>query len=285
MKTKGRLTIVLLLIIALVIIYFGYAYSNQQQEKLAATAKSGESVSANAEETTIENKEVTDIPTYAEKRESLSVLDYIKYIELLNGEAKMAFYGQLPEEESWVDDVTNSIQDQITSELMTTNTTTSNTDSYELYITIAAQELAETNADVVFFMIPAVGDQISDISLDDSWDYLMRNINQIQEALPEALIVLVTPSPNSVQTEEYNSRMLSYVQYVENGIDVANESGLPLLDLHGEYLTALEENNVALETVLEEDGFILNPQGQDRMSELFKEQLTIPVDTTSGLAE
>lgn len=285
MKTKGRLTVVLLLIITLFVIYMGYSYSNQQQEKLTSAAEPAEKTFLATGENTGEDKEVVDISAVAEKRDQLPVLNYIRYMESQNGEASIAFYGQLPEGEMWIDGMVSTIQDQMSNEIKSTNLTSAEEDSYELYITNAAQDLAETNAGVVFFMIPAEGDQVRDVSLDDSADYLSRNITQIQEVLPEALIVMVTSSPNDIQADDYNSRMLTYAQYIESGVDVAHERELPLFDLHSEYLKTVEENELTLEAALEEDGFTLNQQGQELMSELFQKQLTVPVDTTSGLSE
>lgn len=285
MKYKGRLSVALLLIITLVVIYLGYSYANQKQERLTSTAETAESNLANAEESTTENEEVMDISTFEEKREDLSVLEYIKYIELLNGEAKVAFYGQLSEEETWTEEVVASIQDSLSTELTVSNLMSGNTDAYDLYITNSAQNLAETNADVVFYMLPAEGDYIRDISLEDSADYVSRNIDQIQEVLPEALIIVMTPSPNETQSEDYNTRMLSYVQYMESGIEAANEKALPIMDLHTQFLNAVEESSSTLSEMVQEDGFTLNNQGQDLMSDLVKEQLTVLVDTTTGVTE
>lgn len=285
MKTKGRLTVVLLLIITLFVIYIGYSYSNQQQEKLTSAAELAEDSSSATNENIGEDKGAVDISAVAEKRNQLPVLDYIRYIETLNGEASMVFYGQLPEGETWINGVVSAIQDQLSDKINSTNLTSAEADSYELYITNTAQKLAETNAGVVFFMIPAEGDQVRDISLEDSADYLSRNITQIQEILPEALIVMVTSSPNNIQSDNYNSRMLTYAQYIESGVEVARERELPLFDLHSEYLKTVEENELTLEAAIEGDGFTLNQQGQELMGELFQKQLTVPVDTTSGLSE
>lgn len=285
MKYKGRLSVALLLIITLVIIYLGYAYSNQKQEQLTSTAASSENSPTNAEGTVSENDEVADIATYEENRENLSVLDYMKYIELLNGEAGIAFYGQFAEEETWIEEMTGSIQDTLSNELTVSNLTSSNTDAYDLYITTSAQNLAETNPDIVFYMLPAEGDYTRDISLEDSADYVSRNIDQIKEVLPEALIVMLTSTPNDIQSEDYNSRMLSYVQYMDRGVEVANEKSMPVLDLHAQFLNAVEESSSTLTEMVQEDGFTLNNQGQDVASELVKEQLTVPVDTTTGVSE
>lgn len=284
METRGRLTIVLLLMITLLVVYMGYSYSNGQQEKLisaAETAGNNSSVTKEADE----DAGIADISAFSEKRDQLPVLDYIKYIDSLNGSAEIAFYGQLPEGETWIDGVVSTMQDQLSNEIKSTNLTSAEEDSYELYITNAAQELAETNAEVIFFLIPAEGDHARDISLDDSADYLSRNITQIQEILPEALIVMVTSSPNQLQSNEYNSRMLTYTQYMELGIEAVQERELPLFDLHAAYLKTVEENQLTLEAALEEDGVTLNQQGQELMGELFEKQLTVPVDTTSGLSE
>lgn len=280
MKKKGILFVALLFFLTIAVVYLGYSYSGKQQKELIQAT----SITAEKEETgnVEKNTEVVDPAAYAEKRDQLSVLDYLKYIGTQDKEPAIAFYGQMPEEETWIENTVSALEAEIKNDVTTTSLTSAETDSYDLYITNAAQSLAETNAAVVFFMMPALGDQVRDISLDDSKDYVARNVTQIQEVLPDTLVVMVTPSPND-RSEEYNSRMLTYTDYKDSAVEVAVENELPLFDLHEAYLSRLESQNLSIEDVLQENGVALNSEGQQLMSELFKEQLSVPVNTTSGL--
>lgn len=281
MKKKGILLVVLLFFLTVAVVYLGYSYSGKQQEELIQAT----STTAEKEETgNIEkDTEVVDPTAYAEKRDQLSVLDYLKYIGTQNKEPAIAFYGQLPEEETWTENAVNALKAEIQNEVTATSLTSAETDSYDLYITNTAQSLAETNAAVVFFMMPALGDHVRDISLDDSASYLTRNVNAIKDVLPDTLVVMVSPSPNSSGIDDYNSRMLDYVGYTENGVEEASENNWPLFDMHTAYMDKLEAENSELTAILQEDGYSLNPQGEEMMAELFMEQLRVPVDTTSGL--
>lgn len=281
MKKRGILFVVLLFLLTVAVVYLGYSYSDRQQEELihATSTAAEKDETGNNEGTT----EVVDPSTYEEKRDQLSVLEYLNYIGTQNEETAIAFYGQLPDEESWTESVVSTLETELGREVTATSLTKSETDSYDLYITTAAQELAETKAAVVFFMMPALGDHVRDISLEDSASYLSRNVTAIKEVLPDTLVVLVSPSPNSGGINDYNSRMLDYVGYMESGVEEATENNWPLLDMHTAYIDKLEAENSELTAVLQEDGYSLTPQGEEMMAELFIEQLKVPVDTTSGL--
>lgn len=56
-----------------------------------------------------------------------------------------------------------------------------------------------------------------------------------------------------------------------------------MFDIHGKYLDQLEQKDASVETMVEENGVTLNEEGNQLMSEIFNEELTVPVDTTSGL--
>lgn len=279
MKKRGILLVVLLFLLTVAVVYLGYSYSDKQQEELihATSTAADTEVIENNDETT----ETTDPTVYEENRDELSVLNYLKYIGTKKDATSVAFYGQLSEAETWTEDVVKAIETELSTEVIATSFGETETDSYELYINNTAQELVETNADVVFFMIPALGDQVRDISLVDAKDYLKRNVTQIQEVLPDALVVLVSPSPTT--NDSVNSRMLDYTQYINSELEVAEENDWPLVDIHTVYMEKLTVENLALTDLVQEDGFTLNSQGEEFLTELFIEQLSVPVNTTSGM--
>lgn len=279
MKKKSMILVVLLFFITVGVVYAGYDFSNQQQQELIqATSAEGEKKESTDQEVPVQEN---DISSYESKRNQLSIIDYIKYIELTEKEPAIAFYGQSADDAVWVESVAAALNSSLTNDLQSTSLLKPETDSYDLYITNAAQSLTETNADVVFFLTPALGDQIRDVSIEDSKDYLVRNVNQIQEMLPDALVVLVTPTPNE-ESEDYNSRMLTYIDYKDAAVEVAEEIELPLFDIHEKYLELLEQQNGSIETNVEENGVTLNEEGNQLMGEIFNEELAVPVDTTSG---
>ena len=279
MKKKGILFVILLFFLTVAVVYLGYSYSDKQQEELihATSTAADTEVIENNDETT----ETTDPTVYEENRDELSVLNYLKYISTKKDATGVAFYGQLSEAETWTEDVVKAIETELSTEVIAASFGETETDSYELYINNTAQELVETNADVVFFMVPALGDQVRDISLVDAKDYLKRNVTQIQEVLPDALVVLVSPSPTT--NDSVNSRMLDYTQYINSELEVAEENDWPLVDIHTVYTEKLTVENLALTDLVQEDGFTLNSQGEEFLTELFIEQLSVPVNTTSGM--
>ena len=285
MKKKGLVLVCLLFLLTVAVVFVGYSYSNKQQEKLIhATASNTEETTEPTEEKEKEQA-VVDTTTYEESRDSLSIVDYLKYIHTVEEEAIIAFYGQMPENATWADNGEDYLKEQLTGELTSSSLVSEDADSYELYITNTFNELTETNTSVVFFIVPALGDQVRDISLVDSEDYLTRNVASIKEVLPDALVVLVTPAPNSRGIDNYNSRMLDYIRYMESAKEVAATNDWPVIDLHDSYLNKLETENIELTTTLQEDGYSLNSQGEEMMSELFIEELSKPIDTTSGIEE
>lgn len=80
MKKKSMILVVLLFFITVAVVYAGYNFSNKQQKELiqAISAEGEKKESVVPEESVQEN----DISFYESQREQLSIIDYIKYIEL-----------------------------------------------------------------------------------------------------------------------------------------------------------------------------------------------------------
>lgn len=55
--------------------------------------------------------------------------------------------------------------------------------------------MVASNPDVIFYTIPTKTDQVVDISLVDSTQNIYKIYDEIRAALPDTLIVLVTPPP------------------------------------------------------------------------------------------
>ncbi|MGB3160965.1 MAG: SGNH/GDSL hydrolase family protein [Carnobacterium sp.] len=279
MTKKSGFILFVLIVLTIGILWFGQDYQNKQKLELLETngsSQSNEDKSKDGEPT------VTKKESFEKNRDKKSLLDYLSNVPTDNEKKVISFYGDFSESDNWLLSVEEYINDQVKDDVQFNTIALPDFDSYRLLEENTALSLSEANPDVVFFHIPVYGDQVRDISLSDSKEYMMKDYEAIKEALPETLVVFVTPNPSSSRKEEYNSRTLVYTSYLQEAIEMINDAKLPLFDLHEAYLAEVESTNLDLETTLTEDGKTLNNKGNEIYTTLFNNALAIPVDTTSG---
>lgn len=287
MTKKSGFALILLMILTVGIIWFGMDHQKTQKAKLLrtndTTAVSSDKAANNK---TSSKAQKADLAAQQEKfennREQLSVSDYLAHLSAKEEKAVVSFYGDFSESETWLSVVEKYITKQINSDIEVHQLAFPDYDSYRLLEENTMTAVAETKPDVVFFQVPVYGDQVRDISLADSGEYVAEDYAAIKQALPEALVVLVTPNPSSSRQGEFNSRTLDYTSYLAQAVKVAEENEFPLFDLHAAFQSEMETQEQDLSAVLKEDGRALNDQGTDLYASLFTEQLTEPIDTTSG---
>lgn len=284
---RNRVVLILLFLLTVAVIWSGMIYADNRQEEMLEEGENQAEVESEDENESDENEESgaesEDFSQYEENRENLSVIDYLNYMHLIDEETVITFYGDLSESEEWTTGIENYINEQAEISVTANRVSFPDYDSYELLEENSAGLLTESNPDVIFFQLPIYGDQMRDISLDSAAQYMENNYNAINDVLPDALIVFVTPSPRSSRMGSYNSRTLDYTSYLSQTATVAEELGIPQFDVHAAYLQALEDQGIELEDTLMEDGETLNDQGTDLYSTLFIEQLQVPVDTRGGI--
>lgn len=284
---RNRVVLILLFLLTVAVIWSGMIYADNRQEEMLEEGENQAEVESEDENESDENEESgaesEDFSQYEENRENLSVIDYLNYMHLIDEETVITFYGDLSESEEWTTGIENYINEQAEISVTANRVSFPDYDSYELLEENSAGLLTESNPDVIFFQLPIYGDQMRDISLDSAAQYMENNYNAINDVLPDALIVFVTPSPRSSRMGSYNSRTLDYTSYLNQTATVAEELEVPQFDVHAAYLQALEDQGIELEDTLMEDGETLNDQGTDLYSTLFIEQLQVPVDTRGGI--
>ncbi|MEK4947892.1 hypothetical protein [Carnobacterium sp. FSL W8-0810] len=280
MSKKGGFAIVLLVILASGVILFGMNYSKKQQKELMAVSEQTDQqeLGSTKEDTT------EQLANYENSRQEMSALDYIKYVSLVKEEeVSLSFYGDIAEEEQWISEAEQYINEQTNKTIKVNRLVNPDYDSYKLISENKVVKLAETKPDVIFFQLPAYADQKLDISLVDSSEYLTMNYEAIKDALPESLVVFISPNPSSSEKGNNNSRTLDYTSYLNEMMSTIQDNEWISFDLHERYLEKLEADGVALESTLLENGRTLNTEGTDLYSTLFEESLDQKIDTTSGM--
>ncbi|WP_414838502.1 hypothetical protein [Carnobacterium sp. TMP28] len=274
MTKKSGLMLFILLIFTVGVIFIGQNYQKKQKVDLVISNESSQKKK--------EIKEILKSESFEENRQQKSVIDYLVSLPIEEEVKTVSFYGDFSESEAWVLSVGDYIKEQVNDRIKVDSVALPEFDSYRLFEENTASLLIERKPAVVFFQVPIYGDQVRDISLSDSKEYTMKDYETIKQALPETLVVFVMPHPSSSRKGEYNSRTLDYTSYLEAVKETIKENNLPLFDLHEAYQTELQVTDLALEKTVIEDGKTLNNEGNTLYTKLFNEQLTLPIDTTSG---
>ena len=177
------------------------------------------------------------------------------------------------------------IQADFPLENLTTSFFSHPSDSSSVYLSSQyVQEMVASNPDVIFYTVPTKTDQMVDISLDDSTQYIYTVYDEIRAALPDALIVMVTPPPAEAKMSAWNSRTLDYQNYTNNLVEENTAFTVPLYDLHADFLAELTNRSETLTNLMDTAGLELNEAGQQLFGEMFANSLrTKMVDTTTGL--
>jgi hypothetical protein len=144
--------------------------------------------------------------------------------------------------------------------------------------------MVASSPDVIFYTIPTKIDQVVDISLADSTQNIYEIYDEIRAALPDALIVLVTPPPAEAKVADWNSRALDYRNYTNNLLEENAAFAVPLYDLHADFFTELTNRSETLTNFMDAAGLELNEAGQQLYGEMFANSLrTKMINTTAGL--
>lgn len=260
-----------------------FGQNHQKNQKLALLKINGIAESGNKETANKKGKkDKTKTESFDKNRDQKSMLDYLSNLPTDDGKKVVSLYGDFLESDSWLLSVENYMKEQVKGNLEIHSITLPDFDSYRLLEENSVSSLTEKNPDVVFFQMPIYGDQVRDISLLDTKEYMMQDYEAIKQVLPETFVVFVTPHPSSSRKENFNSRTLVYTNYLEAAIEVAEENNVPLYDLHGLYNDEIQDADLTLENTLAEDGKTLNKKGNKIYSTVFTKQLTELMDTTSG---
>ena len=293
MKKKEIVLVSIMGILTIAIVLFGYKYAAGKKEALLREGeKQTETVSktASSQESTIAESDTSEayaqfLAAFAENRSNASVVDYLQYVHHHTKEVNVAFFGDVAADAAWAKSAIAGIQADYPLENLTTSFFSHPSDSSSIYLSSQyVQEMVASDPDVIFYSIPTKTDQVVDISLVASTQNIYQIYDEISAALPDTLIVLVTPPPAEAKMAAWNSRSLDYRNYTNNLVEENSAFTVPLYDLHADFLAELTNRNETLTNFMDAAGLELNDAGQQLYAELFANSLrTKMIDTTAGL--
>nr|WP_321302483.1 SGNH/GDSL hydrolase family protein [uncultured Trichococcus sp.] len=293
MKKKEIVLVSIMGILTIAIVLFGYKYAAGKKEALLSEGeKQTETVSgtASSQESTVAESDTSEayaqfLAAFAENRSNASVVDYMQYVHHHTKEVNVAFFGDVATDAAWANSAIAGIQADYPLENLTTAFFSYPSESSSVYLSSQyVQEMVGSNPDVIFYTIPTKTDQVVDISLVESTQNIYAIYDEIRAALPDALIVLVTPAPAEAKMADWNSRSLDYRNYTNNLVEENAAFTVPLYDLHADFLAELTNRNETVANFMGAAGLELNEAGQQLYGELFANSLrTKMIDTTAGL--
>lgn len=293
MKKKEIIIVSLMGILTIAIVLFGYKYAAGKKEALLSEGqKRTESVFqvTSSQESVVVESDTSEayaqfLAAFSENRTTASVVDYLQYVHHHKNAVNVAFFGDVASDAAWAKLAIADIQADFPLGNLTTSFFSHPSDSSSVFLSSQyAQELVESNPDVIFYMVPTKTDQVVDISLNESTLYIYTVYDEIRAALPDALIVLMTPPPAEAKISAWNSRTLDYQQYTNNLVEENAAFTVPLYDIHSDFLAEVANRSESLANFMDAAGVELNEAGQQLFSEMFRNSLrTKMVDTTTGL--
>lgn len=293
MKKREIVLVSIMGILTIAIVLFGYKYAAGKKEALLNEGeKHTETVSevVSSQESEIAESDTSEayaqfLAAFAENRSNASVVDYLQYVHHHTKEVNVAFFGDVAVDAAWAKSAIAGIQADFPLENLTTSFFSHPSDSSSVYLSSQyVQEMAASSPDVIFYTIPTKTDQVVDISLVDSTQNIYAIYDEIRAALPDALIVLVTPPPAEAKVADWNSRALDYRNYTNNLVEENSAFSVPLYDLHADFLAEVTNRSETLTNFMDAAGLELNEAGQKLYAEMFANSLrTKLIDTTAGL--
>lgn len=293
MKKREIVLVSIMGILTIAIVLFGYKYAAGKKEALLNEGeKQTETVSevVSSQESEIAESDTSEayaqfLAAFAENRSNASVVDYLQYVHHHTKEVNVAFFGDVAVDAAWAKSAIAGIQADFPLENLTTSFFSHPSDSSSVYLSSQyVQEMAASSPDVIFYTIPTKTDQVVDISLVDSTQNIYAIYDEIRAALPDALIVLVTPPPAEAKVADWNSRALDYRNYTNNLVEENSAFAVPLYDLHADFLAEVTNRSETLTNFMDAAGLELNEAGQKLYGEMFANSLrTKLIDTTAGL--
>ena len=293
MKKREIVLVSIMGILTIAIVLFGYKYAAGKKEALLNEGeKQTETVSevVSSQESEIAESDTSEayaqfLAAFAENRNNASVVDYLQYVHHHAKEVNVAFFGDVASDAVWANAAIAAIQADYPLENLTTSFFSHPSDSSSVFLSSQyVQEMVASSPDVIFYTIPTKADQILNISLVDSTQNIYAIYDEIRAALPDALIVLVTPAPAEAKVADWNSRALDYRNYTNNLVEENAAFTVPLYDLHADFLADLTNRSETVTNLMDSAGLELNEAGQKLYGEMFANSLrTKMIDTTTGL--
>lgn len=288
MKKKDTLVVVILGLITVAVIFFGFRYRQENQEKLVnksnyETINQTESFEARQKKKE-EEKRAKFLAAFDKKRETNTVADFLQYVKYAKGDTNVAFYGEIEEKAQWaVDNMTQLATERAFTEMKTNFVSTLENET----IGERVEDLIGLNPDVVFFHTPmpvqgVVGwDEYGDPVEKDNITEVLAAYDEMKDALPEALIVLVTPAPKEVDPESEEEISWHQVE-IDSLVSESEGYAIPVFNIHNQVMEHLTANSLEIASLYSEEG-TFTPETAEALKTMFAENLkTLEIDTTTA---
>lgn len=288
MKKKDTLIVVILGLITVAVIFFGFRYRQENQEKLVnksnyETINQTESFEARQKKKE-EEKRAKFLAAFDKKRETNTVADFLQYVKYAKGDTNVAFYGEIEEKAQWaVDNMTQLATERAFTEMKTNFVSTLENET----IGERVEDLIGLNPDVVFFHTPmpvqgVVGwDEYGDPVEKDNITEVLAAYDEMKDALPEALIVLVTPAPKEVDPESEEEISWHQVE-IDSLVSQSEGYAIPVFNIHNQVMDHLTTNTLEIASLYNEEG-AFTPEAAETLKTMFAENLkTLEIDTTTA---
>ena len=286
MKKKDTFIVIILGIITIAVIGFGFRYRQNKQAELMGTNSHSEINQSDNFDTRkneqTEKKRANFLSAFDENRESNTVGDFLQYVNYAKGNSKIAFYGEAADQETWTVNTVHQLKNENgLSELETHYLSTLDSE----VLTERLSELTEINPDVVFFHTPMpLYNYISwtedgPVEKDNITD-IISTYAEIKHALPNSLVVLVTPFPQAADPESEEEESWHQVD-IDALLVRAEEYAIPVFNLHNEMMEYVTLNEMAIADLYENEE--LADVSQEVAKDIFLNVIkTTKVDTSTA---
>jgi lysophospholipase L1-like esterase len=284
LKKRSGLTIISLTVASALTVVIGQMYSSRQEDRmfqnsLYAQSDSSEQVvqtsgSGESEESTEAAQSSTDlISEYQANEDSLSEMEWLHYQVLTNGNATLAYYGDIHSSEQWYSELNALIHNQTDNGVTIVDSSSPETDTYDLYINQTSDSVVEADPDMVIFGLPALADKIRDIGLAETEQYLSSLFTSLTSN-EGTRVVAFESHPYPGEMDNVNSRSLDYRSYLNTMNEVAADYDITVLPTHDAFLDAVEESGSTLNSFFQDDQVTLNEQGAQLFVEVMSNLLS-----------
>lgn len=284
LKKRKGLTIGLLSASSVLMILFGRGHAERQEDRMLENSLYAQNSDMNwedsMEEVVVETSSGEDPEESTEETSQhiSSVVDALNASVAENGEATLAYYGNIDPESASYSELNNFIHNQTGDSVTVQNLTYVDVDSYDLYVNQTVANVVDVAPDMIFYGMPSLADKERDIGVGDTEEYLTSILETLTTSLPETEVVLVETHPLPAEMGNVNSRGLDYQSYMTTMNEVADSLDLPVLSVHAEFLSAVEESGSELSSFFQEDQVTLNDEGVSIYLDILQGQLSRSIE-------
>ncbi|UJF15220.1 hypothetical protein LZ578_09580 [Jeotgalibaca sp. MA1X17-3] len=250
MKKKESLLVFIMGIITVAVIFMGFTYNKNRKEELLnnnnyETQSQSDSFNERKKETE-EKKKAEFLGAFEENRNANTVADFMQYVAYNKQNTTVSFYGNIETDTAWAVQTMEVIAQERSIKDLETHFVPA--ESFEIEEKVDL--LTESNPDIVFFTIPNKEDDYVDV--EDAAIEVFRTYDSIKEALPESLIVVLTPTP-IVEINEADEEVAIHQMYVDEIVEVASENKVALFNLHNDVLEKASAADTSVTTFYNEE--------------------------------